>query len=269
MKKILFLFLCWVSLLTQAQDLTIASGTTKTLTAVERTLTLHKLVLGDNCTIIIPATLDGWTVTADDAQIGTNVKILGSGISGINGVKGTDGVNTTTSCQLGIQGANGVKGGIGTNGKNVLLHLRLRSLGSLQINVNGGNGGKGGNGGFGGKGGPSKCSTTANLNGGCDGGTGGKGGNGGIGGTGGNGGNIKIEYKAIGNTTININNIIVTNNGGVAGLGGSPGAGGLGGQGTTCGALFHSRINGSAGLSGLSGTTGTNGTKGGNQVTIF
>ena len=117
MKKTLsFLFLSLpLAVLAQQNEFTVEANASRTLTSTERTLSLKKLNLGDNSTIIIPATMDGWTVTATDASIGHNVKIIGNGTDGANGGNGVNGSNAPANCQ---NGWNGVGGGFGsTSGK--------------------------------------------------------------------------------------------------------------------------------------------------------
>ena len=66
----------------KAQDFIVAPGVTKTLTTSDRNLNVHKLILGDNSTILIPPSMTGWDVIADDVVIGQNVKIIGIGSAG-------------------------------------------------------------------------------------------------------------------------------------------------------------------------------------------
>lgn len=251
---LLFLFVSFV-VEAQAQDLVIAAGTTKTLTAAERTMTLRKLTIGDNAVIVIPASMDGWTVVADDVSIGMNVRIVGNGVNGNSGTNGNHAVHATQPCVNGLAGQLGTPGVNGTNGKMIELRLKIRSFGSLNVSVVGGHGGNGGRGGMGGNGGTARCATSGTA---CRGGAGGKGGNGAAGGRGGAGGSAKIEYRKIGNITIDPAKIVVNTLGGNGGAGGSPGAGGLGGRAVTC--TFSS--NQSAGPNGLTGTPGVPGSNG-------
>src|SRR5688572_6166768 len=196
MKRTLLMSLLFPPFLLNAQkDLTVEAGAIKTLTSTERTLTLRTLSLGDNSTIIIPQTMDGWTVTATDVAIGENVRIIGQGTNGAAGMGGASAGNIVMkNCSPGMSGTNGAPGKYGSTGKNISLTLKIRSIGTLSIISNGYAGGNGGQGGYGGKGGPASCT--------CDAGAGGNGGNGGLGGNGGNGGNVKIIYSKIGNVTI-------------------------------------------------------------------
>jgi len=255
-RSLLMSFLLPPFLLNAQKDLTVEAGAIKTLTSTERTLTLRSLSLGDNSTIIIPQTMDGWTVTATDVTIGENVKIIGQGSNGFIGANGTSLSYIAQNCKVGINGANGASGQYGSSGKNISLTLKIRSIGTLRINVNGTAGGNGGNGGNGGKGGPASCT--------CDAGAGGRGGNGGPGGSGGRGGNVKIIYSKIGNVTISNSNFLIQNSGGPMGYGGFGGQGGQGGAGGGCtdpkAAVRPAGTPGSAGLSGSRGGMGINGT---------
>ena len=100
-----------------AQDLTIAAGTTKTLTPGERTLTLKKLTIGDNATIIIPAEMTGWTVNATDVTIGNNVRIIGHVTHGSHGYGGLTAASSA-DCRQGMSGSaagGGLPGTAGTH----------------------------------------------------------------------------------------------------------------------------------------------------------
>lgn len=255
MKTASFMFLLLISFCAfgQQTDLTVAAGSTRTLTAEERTLSLKNLVLGDNCTIIIPPAMNGWTVTASDVTIGMNVKIIGVGSNGANAGMGANGF-IGAACSPGANGGMGVNGGYGGPGKNVSLTLRIKQIGSLTINVRGGNGGAGGNGGQGGKGGTATCT--------CNGGKGGNGGNGGRGGNGGVGGMVTIKYSAIGNTVVSNSNFIIQNFGGSEGMRGAPGIGGLGGALTCTDPKALVKTAGANGASGLPGPTGIRGANG-------
>ena len=260
MKIASFIFALLISFtsFSQQTDFTVAAGVQRTLTAAERTLSLKNLILGDDCTIIIPASMDGWTVTATDATIGKNVKIMGIGLNGNSGAAGYHGVNGV-ACGGATRGGNGNNGLPGTAGKNVSLTVRIRQIGSLIINVTGGNGGNGGNGGPGGNGGYATCT--------CNAGPGANGGNGGNGGAGSNGGNVTILYSAIGSTSVSNSNFIIQNTGGRSGMGGFPGPGGAGGAGGGCNdpkALV--RQPGAAGQPGIAGASTI---QGANGVTVL
>jgi len=235
-------------------DFTVASGAQRTLSATERTLSLKTMSLGDNCVIIIPPSLDGWTVTATDASIGIGVKIIGQGIKGSSGSAGASS-SSAGNCMYGVNGGPGGNGSNGAFGKSVSLNLRIRKIGSLLINVTGGSAGNGGAGGAGGKGGNATCS--------CNAGTGGSGGNGGRAGSGGNGGNVTISYSAIGNTVISNSHFTIENAGGAAGASGAAGIGGAGGAGITCpDQKSAARLPGKSGSPGLAGNKGLPGSKG-------
>ena len=119
----------------KAQDFIVAPGVTKTLTTSDRNLNVHKLILGDNSTILIPPSMTGWDVIADDVVIGQNVKIIGIGSAGKPGSNGAKGASATQNCQLGGNGQNGVIGLNGAAGKSINLKLRIRSFGNLHIQV--------------------------------------------------------------------------------------------------------------------------------------
>jgi hypothetical protein len=242
----------------QQSEFVVAAGTQRTLTTSERTLTIKNFVLGDNAAIIIPPGMDGWTVTATDASIGTNVKIIGRGANGNNGANGSAGANGQP-CKMGSTGMNGGYGYNGTAGKNVSLNLKIRKIGSLEVLVSGGTGGVGGSGGRGGNGGNATCL--------CNGGNGGYGGSGGRGGNGGNGGTVSITYSKLGNVTVSNSSFIVSNKGGAAGNGG---AAALGGQGGAAGGCTDPKAAiRTAGAVGFSGGPGYSGAAGKNGVTTL
>src|SRR6185436_2016934 len=182
--------LAYISILAQQNDLILPAGAQKTLTPEERILSLKKLSIGDNATIIIPPAVNGWTVTATDVSIGNNVKIISMATHGNAGPSGVSAAASTARCRAGMAGASGMNGQSGLPGRNISLNFRIRAIGSLVIEVNGSEGGNGGNGGNGGKGGDATCT--------CNGGNGGYGGRGGNGGNGGNGGLVSIVYSKIG-----------------------------------------------------------------------
>ena len=180
MKIASFIFALLISFtsFSQQTDFTVAAGVQRTLTAAERTLSLKNLILGDDCTIIIPASMDGWTVTATDATIGKNVKIMGIGLNGNSGAAGYHGVNgvacggatrggnggpggnggyATCTCNAGpgANGGNGGNGGAGSNGGNVT--ILYSAIGSTSVSNSNfiiqNTGGRSGMGGFPGPGG--------------------------------------------------------------------------------------------------------------------
>jgi hypothetical protein len=238
-----------------AQDFIVPAGTQRTLTAADRTLSLKKFSLGDNAIIVIPASMNGWTVTATDVTIGNNVTIYSESMGGYSGAHGSSAA-AAPDCRAGIAGTNGVNGAPGAPGKNILFNLRIRSIGSLTIHVPGSSGGNGGHGGNGGKGGNATCA--------CNAGHGGYGGKGGNGGNGGIGGNVSITYTKVGNASVSNSNFTVHNQGGANGIGGNGGAGGQGGQGGGCpggkGLARPAGVNGANGMQGANGLPGRNGT---------
>jgi hypothetical protein len=237
-------------------DFTVAAGAQRTLTAAERTLSLKTLSLGDNCVIIIPRDMDGWTVTAADASIGTGVRIMGRGVDGNNSAGwGAGSAGSAPNCMAGMNGGPGANGANGTAGKSVSLNLKIRKIGSLLIDVAGGNAGRGGAGGTGGRGGDATCT--------CNAGAGGNGGNGGRGGNGGYGGNVTISYSVIGKAVVSAGSFTIQNDGGALGVGGASGMGGTGGKGNNCSdpksAIRPAGANGSSGRPGVAGFAGGKG----------
>ena len=258
MKNFVLLLLLFAPFALVAQDFIVAAGAQRTLTPAERILSLKKFSLGDNAVIIIPAEMNGWTVTATDASIGNNVKILSASPGGYGGMSGSPAASAP-DCRAGMPGMNATNGAAGAPGKNVSFNLKIRSIGSLAIFVNGGNGGHGGFGGNGGKGGNATCS--------CNAGNGGYGGKGGNGGNGGPGGNVSITYSKIGSVTISNSNFIVQNLGGTAGRGGDGGAGGAGGSGGGCpDSKALVRPGGTAGANGPRGSNGIPGNNGASTI---
>ena len=250
---VLFASLLSIQLFGQQKDFIMMAGSQKTLTLEERTLSVKNLTLGDNSIIIIPASMDGWSVTASEASIGNNVKIIGYTTGGTQGPHGfTPG--KAANCLQGLPGSAGGNGSAGTVGKNIFLNLRLRKIGTLLITVNGSYGGYGGSGGGGGAGGDATCN--------CNAGTGGNGGNGGRGGNGGNGGTVTISYSPIGGIIVNNNNFVTENNVGQGGKAGSAGSGRYGGSPTCQDPKALKRAQGMTGAAGRPGVDGTTGIKG-------
>jgi len=261
MKTLLALFILSnaFALTAQETEFILAAGTQRTLTSAERTLSLKKFSLGDNAIIYIPAHMDGWTVTATEVSIGKGVRIIGVPTAVNSGVMDTRPVGSVPNCLNGNTGFPGTNGQPGWPGKNVSLDLKIRSIGTLTIEVNGGKGGNGGAGSSGGRGGSSTCT--------CNAGTGGKGGNGGNGGNGGDGGNVTIVYSKTGNVTISNSNFFIRNTGGSKGFGGSSGIGGQGGAGGGC--SDPKGLARPAGVYGQPGARGNDGLPGKNGITTI
>lgn len=252
----LLLVVVLIPLLSFSQtDFSVPAGEQRTLTATERSLSLKTFSLGDNCTIVIPPSMDGWTVTAAEATIGTNVTIMGQAVNGTPGPAGATASNGS-SCMAGYNGSSGTIGSNGASGKNISLNLRIKDIGSLTIIANGGIGGNGGPGGRGGNGGNATCT--------CSGGNGGSGGNGARGGNGGNGGNVSVYYSKVGNADVSNSNFVIRNTGGPGGMGGPAGYGGAGGAVGACtdpkAAVQRAGAMGTYGMSGPPGLPGTKGT---------
>ena len=260
MKTLILLLVLFTSLTLSAQqtDFIVPANTQKILTSAERTLSVKKFSLGDGVTIIIPPHMDGWTVTATDASIGNNVKIIGQANVGFPGV-GAMSAASAPACSTGYNAANGSHGQPGSPGKNVSMNLNIKSIGTLTIEVIGGKGGNGGAGGNGGKGGNATCA--------CYAGKGGNGGNGGFAGNGGAGGNVSIVYTKVGNVSVGNSNFIILNTGGRWGLGGNGGAGGQGGAGGGC--TDPKALVKPAGAAGLNGARASDGQPGRNGTTTI
>jgi hypothetical protein len=117
--------------------------------------------------------------------VGSNCVIEGRGVHGTPGKNGVEGITPIGPCMNGGNGKGGAPGLHGTSGIDLFLYIdKLKTLGSLVIDLSGGNGGNGGDGGKGGGGSPGTYH--------CNGGDGGNGGNGGFGGNGGNGGALLL-----------------------------------------------------------------------------
>lgn len=258
MKHLVALLLASLPLALMAQDFIVPAGGQRTLVASERTLSLKKFSVGDNAIIIIPASMNGWTVTATDVSIGNNVKIMAEPTGGYSGASGASAASAP-ECRPGMQGRYGENGAAGLPGKNISFNFKIRSMGSLAIFVNGSRGGNGGSGGNGGRGGSGTCT--------CNGGNGGEGGKGGNGGNGGAGGNVSITYTKSGNVAVSNSNFTVQNQGGANGLGGDGGKGGQGGDRGSC-AESKSLVR-AAGANGKDGLRGTNGMPGANGTSTI
>ena len=139
MKKLVALLFVFAPFVLTAQDFIVAAGAQRTLTPQERTLSLKKLSLGDNAVIIIPPSMNGWTVTATDVTIGNNVRIIGPGNHGYGGSSGGSAIDAH-DCLTGLSGMNATNGAPGLPGKSVSLTLKISRIGSLFIEVNGGMG---------------------------------------------------------------------------------------------------------------------------------
>lgn len=256
MKRVCTSLTAFIPFLLFAQtEFTVAAGTSKTLTAAERTLSLKSLSLGDNSSIIIPPDMNGWTVTATDVTIGTNVKIFAQGRDAMPQSTVVENSAVASACLAGRNGYSASPGFNGIPGKTVSLDLKIRSIGSLTIYAQGGRGASGSQGQKGGKGGSATCT--------CNAGAGGAGGNGGRGGDGANGGNVTIVYGKIGNVSVSNSNFVVQNPGGTGGAGGAGGEGGAGGDAGGCSdpkaAIKPAGAKGQSGRPGAAGSAGANG----------
>ena len=112
------------------------------------------------------------SLTVQHLIVGESCKIMANGREGKNGINGR-------------KGSDGEDGEAGQHGKNLTLDLNILSLGSLEINVDGGDGGDGG---AGSQGSLKVNECNKNI-------LGSDGGDGGNAGKGGNGGKVKIKLS--------------------------------------------------------------------------
>jgi hypothetical protein len=185
-------------------------------------------------------------IRARVAIIGNRCVIDGHGINGKPGVNGSAGETPIGPCQHGGAGKNGMQGLSGASGTNLFLYIdKLKSTGSLIIDLSGGNGGDGGNGGEGGGGSPGTNH--------CNGGDGGNGGNGGTGGNGGAGGTLILGGEDRDRVRAVIGEgLAIRNKGGSFGYGGTSGYSGPAG-------LGPKKRNGKGGMPGQDGRHGKSG----------
>jgi hypothetical protein len=235
-------------------------------------LGLETLILEDGATLKIVGHNNIFALTAKDAYIGQDVKIIAAGLPGETGKAGKNAnadPRENDDCSHGESGGDGQNGGVATSGKNITLQLGLSHFGSLSIDVSGGEGGDGGKGGDGRDFSQYDCSskhkTAAN---------GGNAGSGGAGGNGGNGGNVQLSYSLASSNSPPAMLLaartatVVNTSGGRAELGalaGKSGGGSAGGyinKKTLTGSRAWKRggAEGKKGEQGLNGSSGTAGT---------
>lgn len=240
-----------------AADLTVGAGQTYTVGMAQSDLRLDHLTLGDNARVVFAPGVGSWRVYARQAAIGKGVVIDGRGVAGAGGVNGIDRAEAAKDCEDGRAGGNGGAGAVGAAGVALDLWWGIESLGSLNIQTDGGAGGVGARGGRG------QDAGRVNL---CAGPRAGDGGIGGVGGSGGKGGSVTFSYSAADkNSTAKAatlaERIRISSAGGVAGVGGIGGVGGTATEGrfqrTPAGdRWFKGGSPGAAGANGASGITG-------------
>lgn len=263
MKLIGCVFILLFSISVSAQrSLVVKRGQTKKITVPQRSLILDTLILEDNARLEIDTAVSAISIIAKYVVIGYNVVIDASSNFDLpNGQNGTNGNAAMGYCKEAGMGSNGSPGSKGSDAADIFLYLRIRSIGSLNIDAKGGNGTSGGNGGNGGAGANSDPNVFSN----CKAKAGGRGGNGGSGGMGGRGATVLINYTFIdpaGNvvpTQPSLNAVDANVKGG------SGGAGGVGGQkgpaGRKTNGLIDPMLNQNV-PNALSGTNGANGSDG-------
>lgn len=208
----------------QAAELHVGAGREHLIGEPE--LRLQRLVLEDGATLRLAPGLGRLQLHAEQAWIGSGVRILGQGVDGPAGVAGNPAA-MVTGCTDGGEGGTGGSGMAGGDGVDLHLLLGLQSFGSLLLDSRGGAGGKGGDGGAGSDGSSDER---------CAGGQGGAGGAGGDGGKGGRGGEVVLRYWSLSaHGFIPISNygpgVQVLNGGGAGAMAGQGGKGGEGGRG--------------------------------------
>lgn len=254
------LLACVLGSLAQAGDLIrVKSGETLTLDATRSEWVLDELVLEDDATLAIPASLGEVQIDAQRALFGKNSRILAPGAAGAAGQDGSSVTAAAEQCKDGADGGAGTHGSAGKDGVALALTLRIAKLDSLQIDTRGGDGGKGGSGGAGGPGGDYDS---------CNAPKGGNGGQGGDGGDGGSGGHVRVLYTLLPESGISgtLGTRISVNAPG--GKGGAEGVGGPGGKGADGRFVNMKTLTGNkkwmaGGKEGAAGQTGKAGRDGG------
>ncbi len=206
-----------------AADLHIAPGETYTISSDQQRLNLNNLTIGDDARIVFAKGVEQWQLRADQARLGTNISIDGSGFAGESGVAGAAG-DSVSRCEDGRAGINGGDGAAGGDGVSIRMQLGLLSFGDMAVTSNGGSGGKGGHGGDGSAAGAFEvgCKTAP---------TGGDAGAGGAGGDGGSAGDVTVLYWPA-NPNLDVSRIArlirveaSSGDSGLPGEAGTPGAG--------------------------------------------
>lgn len=209
-----------------AADLHIAAGETYTIGPEQQRLNLNSLTIGDDASIVFAKGVEQWQLRADQARLGTNITIDGSGRAGEPGVVGTSGASVS-SCEDGLAGADGGAGAAGGDGVSIRMQLGLLSVGDVAIISNGGHGGNGGRGGDGSAAGAfaGGCKTAP---------VGGDAGTGGAAGDGGSAGDVTVLYWPA-NSNLDLSRIArlirVEASSGASGLPGAAGTPGAGSEG--------------------------------------
>ena len=240
-----------------ATELVIGKGETYTVTEDQVSLSVDRLVIGDNARIQFAEGVAHWELLARDATIGHGVVIDGRGSDGAPGNDGADHSDQAESCRSGKSGQSGESGASGNRGVDIYLGLDANRIGSLEVLADGGAGGDGGQGGQGQKAGRILNCAAAN---------GGTGGSGGQGGDGGDGGNVVVSVSSLGE----VHSGALTAGVRVSvrpGKAGAAGSGGHGGEGTDGQYVTQKTLTGTqkwlaGGRSGRSGVPGEPGDEG-------
>lgn len=255
------LAVCFLAAVTggvSAADLVIGKGETYIVDEDEVSLSVDRLVIGDNARIEFAEGVAHWELLAKDATIGHGVVIDGRGAAGAEGAAGAGYDDQAASCRSGKSGNSGEAGAPGNRAVDIYLGLDTRRIGGLEILADGGAGGAGGKGGKGQKAG-------GILN--CNPPNGGSGGSGGSGGLGGDGGNVVVSVTAlegdrdIGALTAGVRVSVKPGKAGAAGSGGDGGEG-ADGQYVSGKTLTSTRKWVAGGRSGRSGAPGESGEEG-------
>lgn len=239
-------------------ELIIPKGETYTVSPDNMSMSVDKLVIGDNASIRFADGVTHWELLAKDATVGHGVVIYAGGLDGAPGADGESYDKPADACRSGKSGTSGEAGAPGGRGLDIYLGLDARKIGGLQVIADGGEGGPGGTGGQGQKAGRIlNCNAVA----------GGSGGSGGSGGNGGDGGNVVVSVSSldgardIGALTAGVR---VSVKPGKGGKGGDAGVGGEGSDGQYVNAktLTGSQKWVAGGRSGRSGGAGDSGEEG-------
>ena len=250
----------------------ILPGSTRQVTSInDLPIEVDYFILGENSTLVIDISeVSRWRLTAAEAYIGKNVRIVGKQGMIAQAARGANGRHASADCKAGSGGGKGQSGKDGSDGLSLFFSIGIVSFGSLEVDVSGGVGQQGGKGGKGGNGGKADISEL------CKGGDGGRGGDGGDGGDGSDGGVVEITWWEVedGLSKDQIREKLATSLRVIAqgGTGGDKGEGGPRGEGgpSKCTDLLLAKIcrgSGSAGARGSPGVPGDHG-KDGPQIRI-
>ncbi len=223
---LIFFCLLFLSLNVRSADsLSVAAGETYTLPVGTELLDLDRLELEDHALLILPGAAEHVFIRASDVVIGKNVTIRSTPGIANHGADGASYSIEAKDCASPVSGERGNDGHAGDDAPDLTLSWRLRSFGSLRIELAGGNGGQGGNGGDG---------QDADQSKGCRLADGGAAGDGGKGGKAGDGGSVVFSYGSVGNVELALDarkKTKIINGAGAFGEGGKPGRPGKGSSG--------------------------------------